>query len=176
MINLTIDDQKSYCAQRNDCLSRLPNNWESKFQSFAIKIGCLLWCMPRVHGRSGKMAETSNVMYSRSHRRDGRQDTKHHGSEEPRRESSSSCSSIILSIVPYAIRAGECPLQDQVLRVWPGRKPLFRRKTPFHQTYSLGPVLMLDRERCIVCARCTRFCDIVAGDHALEFIERGYQN
>jgi len=34
---------------------------------------------------------------------------------------------------------------------------------------------MLDRERCIVCARCTRFGDVVAGDHALEFIERGYR-
>ncbi len=35
---------------------------------------------------------------------------------------------------------------------------------------------MLDRERCIVCARCTRFGDIIAGDHALEFIERGYKS
>ena len=34
---------------------------------------------------------------------------------------------------------------------------------------------MLDRERCIICARCTRFGDLVAGDHALEFIERGYK-
>ena len=32
---------------------------------------------------------------------------------------------------------------------------------------------MLDRERCISCARCTRFGEIVAGDHALEFIDRG---
>ena len=40
---------------------------------------------------------------------------------------------------------------------------------------SLGPVLMLDRERCIACARCTRFGDIIAGDHALEFIDRGYK-
>lgn len=34
---------------------------------------------------------------------------------------------------------------------------------------------MLDRERCIQCARCTRFGDIIAGDHALEFIDRGYK-
>ena len=34
---------------------------------------------------------------------------------------------------------------------------------------------MLDRERCIACARCTRFGDLLAGDHALEFIDRGYK-
>lgn len=34
---------------------------------------------------------------------------------------------------------------------------------------------MLDRERCIICARCTRFGDLIAGDHALEFIDRGYR-
>ena len=34
---------------------------------------------------------------------------------------------------------------------------------------------MLDRERCIVCARCTRFGDLIAGDHALEFLDRGFR-
>ncbi len=49
------------------------------------------------------------------------------------------------------------------------------KKKEILKNQSLGPVLMLDRERCIVCARCTRFARFVAGDHALEFIERGYK-
>lgn len=76
---------------------------------------------------------------------------------------------------PICDRGGECPLQDQALKFGPGKSRFFEDKRRFKKPYSLGPVLTLDRERCITCARCTRFGDIVAGDHALEFIERGYR-
>jgi NADH-quinone oxidoreductase subunit G len=76
---------------------------------------------------------------------------------------------------PICDKGGECPLQDQVLKFGPGLSRFFEEKRRFKKALELGPVLMLDRERCIVCARCTRFGDIVAGDHALEFIERGYR-
>lgn len=76
---------------------------------------------------------------------------------------------------PICDRGGECPLQDQALEFGPGKSRFFEEKRHFEKAIALGPVLTLDRERCITCARCTRFGDIVAGDHALEFIERGYK-
>lgn len=76
---------------------------------------------------------------------------------------------------PICDRGGECPLQDNVLKYGPGLSRFFEDKRRFKKQLPLGPVLMLDRERCIVCARCTRFGDIVAKDHALQFIERGYR-
>lgn len=76
---------------------------------------------------------------------------------------------------PICDRGGECPLQDQTLRYGPGLSRFFEEKRRFKKPIPLGPVLMLDRERCVVCARCTRFGDLIAGDHALEFIERGYR-
>ncbi len=76
---------------------------------------------------------------------------------------------------PICDRGGECPLQDQTIKFGPGRSRFYEEKRHFKKPIPLGPVLMLDRERCIVCARCTRFGDLVAGDHALEFLERGYK-
>lgn len=76
---------------------------------------------------------------------------------------------------PICDRGGECPLQENALDHGPGESRFFEEKRRFPKATPLGPVLMLDRERCIVCARCTRFGDIIAGDHALEFIDRGYK-
>lgn len=76
---------------------------------------------------------------------------------------------------PICDRGGECPLQEQALKFGPGESRFFEDKRHFVKAKTLGPVLMLDRERCIVCARCTRFGDEIAGDHALEFQDRGYK-
>lgn len=76
---------------------------------------------------------------------------------------------------PICDRGGECPLQDQTLKYGPGLSRFFEEKRKLAKHLSLGPVLILDRERCITCARCTRFGDLIAGDHALEFKERGYR-
>lgn len=77
---------------------------------------------------------------------------------------------------PICDRGGECPLQDQTLKYGPGLSRFFEEKRRFKKPLSLGPVLTLDRERCIICARCVRFGDHIAGDHALEFKERGYRS
>lgn len=76
---------------------------------------------------------------------------------------------------PICDRGGECPLQDNAIKYGPGMSRFFEEKRHFTKPKPLGPVLMLDRERCIVCARCTRFGEVLAGDHALEFMERGYK-
>jgi NADH-quinone oxidoreductase subunit G len=76
---------------------------------------------------------------------------------------------------PICDRGGECPLQENALHHGPGKSRFFETKRTFKKPLPLGPVLMLDRERCIVCARCTRFGELLAGDHALEMIDRGYK-
>ncbi len=76
---------------------------------------------------------------------------------------------------PICDRGGECPLQDNALKYGPGLSRFFEEKRHFKKALPLGPVLMLDRERCIACARCTRFGDELAGDHALAFKDRGFR-
>jgi NADH-quinone oxidoreductase subunit G len=76
---------------------------------------------------------------------------------------------------PICDKGGECPLQDQTLKFGPGESRFYEEKRHFTKALPVSPVLMLDRERCIVCARCTRFGDLIAGDHALEMIDRGYR-
>lgn len=76
---------------------------------------------------------------------------------------------------PICDRGGECPLQEQAISDGPGESRFFEEKRRFIKAKPLGPVLMLDRERCIICARCTRFGDELAGDHALEFMDRGFK-
>lgn len=77
---------------------------------------------------------------------------------------------------PICDKGGECPLQDQTLKFGPGESRFYEEKRRFKKPLPLGPLLMLDRERCIICARCTRFGDLVSGDHALEMKERGYRS
>ncbi len=75
---------------------------------------------------------------------------------------------------PICDKGGECPLQDQTYRWGPGRSRFIEPKRDFAKPVSLGPVLALDRERCILCWRCVRFGEIVAGDDALKGFERGF--
>lgn len=77
---------------------------------------------------------------------------------------------------PICDKGGECPLQDQTFKFGPGRSRFVEAKRDFAKPVSLGPVLVLDRERCILCWRCVRFGEIVAGDDALKGFERGFHS
>lgn len=77
---------------------------------------------------------------------------------------------------PVCDKGGECPLQENAFNHGPGLSRFFEEKRKFNKPLPLGPVLMLDRERCIMCGRCTRFGDLIAGDHALETIDRGFRS
>ena len=79
---------------------------------------------------------------------------------------------------PVCDKGGECPLQNLTLRHGPGQSRfLFGEKMHFEKHVPLGrpeeALIYLDRERCIQCARCTRFTSDVAGDNVLGFYERG---
>jgi NADH-quinone oxidoreductase subunit G len=74
---------------------------------------------------------------------------------------------------PVCDRGGECPLQDQTMAYGPGESRFVEEKRHFEKPIEISDVVLLDRERCILCARCTRFSDEVSGDPLIEFIERG---
>ncbi len=77
---------------------------------------------------------------------------------------------------PICDKGGECPLQDQTYAFGPARSRFTERKRDFAKPVSLGPVLVLDRERCILCWRCVRFGEVIAGDDALKGFERGFHS
>jgi NADH-quinone oxidoreductase subunit G len=71
---------------------------------------------------------------------------------------------------PVCDKGGECPLQNLTLQHGPGTSRMnFDAKISLDKHVPLGELIYLDRERCIQCARCTRFCDEIAGDHVLGF-------
>ena len=74
---------------------------------------------------------------------------------------------------PICDRGGECPLQDQALAYGPGDSRFQEAKRVFKKPIPLSPLVGLDRERCVLCARCTRFCDQISGDRFIELFERG---
>ncbi len=74
---------------------------------------------------------------------------------------------------PVCDKGGECPLQDQTLAHGSGETRFVEEKRHFVKPVSIGEFVLLDRERCIQCARCTRFAADVAGDVEIAFAGRG---
>jgi NADH-quinone oxidoreductase subunit G len=74
---------------------------------------------------------------------------------------------------PMCDKGGECPLQNQAMSTGQGETRFDGAKRKFPKPIALSAQVLLDRERCIQCARCTRFADQVAGDPLIELIDRG---
>ncbi|HEY7565477.1 MAG TPA: NADH-quinone oxidoreductase subunit NuoG [Acidimicrobiia bacterium] len=74
---------------------------------------------------------------------------------------------------PVCDRGGECPLQDHTMAYGPGESRFVEEKRHFEKPIPISDLVYLDRERCILCARCTRFSDEVSGDPLIEFLDRG---
>ena len=74
---------------------------------------------------------------------------------------------------PVCDKGGECPLQDQTLRFGPGESRFVEEKRHFEKPIAISGLVLLDRERCILCDRCTRFSKEVAGDPLIHFVDRG---
>ena len=75
---------------------------------------------------------------------------------------------------PVCDRGGECPLQDQTMAYGPGESRFVEEKRHFEKPIPISDLVLLDRERCILCARCTRFSEEISGDPLIEFQDRGY--
>ena len=74
---------------------------------------------------------------------------------------------------PVCDKGGECPLQDQTVAYGPGETRFVEEKRHWDKPVPLSSLVLIDRERCIQCARCTRFAEEVAGDAAIDFASRG---
>ncbi len=74
---------------------------------------------------------------------------------------------------PVCDRGGECPLQDQTLAFGPGESRFVEEKRHFTKPIPISELVLLDRERCIQCGRCTRFASEIAGDPLIDFGGRG---
>ncbi len=74
---------------------------------------------------------------------------------------------------PVCDKGGECPLQDLTFRHGPGNTRMSFSKLTFDKPIPVSPLIALDRERCILCYRCTRFSEDVAEDGLLIARNRG---
>ena len=74
---------------------------------------------------------------------------------------------------PVCDKGGECPLQNQALSNGRPTSRFDDVKRTFPKPVNISSQVLLDRERCILCARCTRFSDQIAGDPFIALIERG---
>ncbi|MEV8311095.1 NADH-quinone oxidoreductase subunit G [Streptomyces flavidovirens] len=74
---------------------------------------------------------------------------------------------------PVCDKGGECPLQNQAMSHGDAESRFDGKKRTFEKPIPLSPQVLLDRERCVLCARCTRFSNQIAGDPMIELLERG---
>ncbi|WP_100470450.1 NADH-quinone oxidoreductase subunit G [Mycobacteroides abscessus] len=74
---------------------------------------------------------------------------------------------------PVCDKGGECPLQNQAMSTGRAETRFTEAKRTFPKPIPLSTEVLLDRERCVLCARCTRFSQQVAGDPFIELLERG---
>ena len=74
---------------------------------------------------------------------------------------------------PICDKGGECPLQDQTFQYGPGASRFEFQKAHFDKGVPLSDKIVLDRERCILCWRCTRFSEEISGERELALIQRG---
>jgi NADH-quinone oxidoreductase subunit G len=74
---------------------------------------------------------------------------------------------------PVCDKGGECALQDLSFRYGSGKTRMTFRKRSLEKPIPISPTIALDRERCIMCFRCTRFSQEVAGDEELTAVNRG---
>jgi NADH-quinone oxidoreductase subunit G len=74
---------------------------------------------------------------------------------------------------PVCDKGGECPLQNQAMSNGRAVSRFEDVKRTYAKPINISSQVLLDRERCILCARCTRFSDQVAGDPFIALVERG---
>jgi NADH-quinone oxidoreductase subunit G len=74
---------------------------------------------------------------------------------------------------PVCDKGGECPLQNQAMTSGRGDSRFHDVKRTYDKPLAISSQVLLDRERCVLCARCTRFSDQIAGDPFIDLLERG---
>jgi NADH-quinone oxidoreductase subunit G len=73
---------------------------------------------------------------------------------------------------PVCDKGGECPLQNQAMSAGQSESRFVEHKREFPKPLPISTQVLLDRERCVLCQRCTRFSDEIAGDKFIDLMER----
>src|SRR5689334_12759579 len=76
---------------------------------------------------------------------------------------------------PICDKGGECPLQNQAMSNGRADSRFREVKRTFPKPIAISSNVLLDRERCVLCQRCTRFSEQIAGDPFIDLLERGAQ-
>jgi NADH-quinone oxidoreductase subunit G len=76
---------------------------------------------------------------------------------------------------PICDKGGECPLQNQAMSNGRADSRFVEQKRTFPKPIAISSNVLLDRERCVLCQRCTRFSEQIAGDPFIDLLERGAQ-
>ncbi|MEO6794145.1 MAG: NADH-quinone oxidoreductase subunit G [Mycobacterium sp.] len=74
---------------------------------------------------------------------------------------------------PTCDKGGECPLQNQAMTHGRTETRFEEAKRTYPKPINISAQVLLDRDRCILCARCTRFANEIAGDQFIEMMDRG---
>ncbi|HJQ48234.1 MAG TPA: NADH-quinone oxidoreductase subunit G [Amycolatopsis sp.] len=74
---------------------------------------------------------------------------------------------------PICDKGGECPLQNQAMAHGRAESRFVDTKRTFPKPLPISTQVLLDRERCVLCQRCTRFSAQIAGDPFIDLLERG---
>ena len=74
---------------------------------------------------------------------------------------------------PVCDKGGECPLQNQAMSNGRSESRFEGKKRTFEKPIAISSQVLLDRERCVLCARCTRFSEQIAADPFITLNERG---
>ncbi|WP_433612318.1 NADH-quinone oxidoreductase subunit G [Dactylosporangium sp. CA-139114] len=73
---------------------------------------------------------------------------------------------------PVCDKGGECPLQNQAMSNGQSESRFVEHKREYPKPLPISTQVLLDRERCVLCQRCTRFSDEIAGDKFIDLMER----
>ncbi|MFT3898794.1 MAG: NADH-quinone oxidoreductase subunit G [Gordonia sp. (in: high G+C Gram-positive bacteria)] len=74
---------------------------------------------------------------------------------------------------PTCDKGGECPLQNQAMKAASPDTRFDGEKRRYTKPVKLSAEVLLNRERCVLCARCTRFAEEIAGDPLIDLADRG---
>ena len=73
---------------------------------------------------------------------------------------------------PMCDKGGECPLQNQAMSTGRADTRFHERQAEYPKPIAISTQVLLDRERCVLCQRCTRFSEEIAGDKFIDLMER----
>ncbi|HEX6499375.1 MAG TPA: 2Fe-2S iron-sulfur cluster-binding protein, partial [Micromonosporaceae bacterium] len=76
---------------------------------------------------------------------------------------------------PMCDKGGECPLQNQAMSTGRTDSRFHEHKREYEKPLEISTQVLLDRERCVLCQRCTRFSEEIAGDQFIDLMERSSQ-